>query len=131
MYRRKPLNPKGGTMSRNLSAVLFAALSIAAPSFGQEAGVAQFGSSPPPSCQNCLSAPPDTIYLDATGGKVMHPLPNGQRNFASASEFATFLQQNLNATPLYDSAGNVVGASGKLLQFGNTYYVDANNAVQP
>ncbi len=117
-------------MHRNVC-FLAAVLAAAAPSFGQEAGQAQFGQPPSPPCSACLSAPPNTIYLDASGGKLMHPLPSSQRDFASASEFATFLQQNLNATPIYDSNGNVVGASGGLLQIGRTYYVDANNNVQP
>src|SRR6266446_7088872 len=117
-------------MHRNVC-ILAAVLGAAAPSFGQQAGQAQFGNAPSPPCSNCLSAPPNTIYLDASGGKLMHPLPSSQRDFASASEFATFLQQNLNATPIYDSNGNVVGASGALLQIGRTYYVDANNNVQP
>lgn len=117
-------------MHRNVC-ILAAVLAAAAPSFGQEAGQAQFGNPPSPPCSNCLSAPSNTIYLDASGGKLMHPLPSSQRNFASASEFATFLQQNLNATPIYDSNGNIVGASGGLLQIGSTYYVDANNTVRP
>jgi hypothetical protein len=117
-------------MQRNVC-ILAAVLAAAAPSFGQNAGQAQFGNPPSPPCSNCLSAPSNTIYLDASGGKLMHPLPSSQRSFASASEFATFLQQNLNATPIYDSNGNVVGASGGLLQIGRTYYVDANNVVRP
>jgi hypothetical protein len=33
---------------------------------------------------------------------------------------------------VYDSNGNVVGASGKLLKIGNTYYVDpSNNTIKP
>src|SRR5258708_24188159 len=103
-------------MPRKLYSVLAAVLAIAAPSFGQEAGTAQFAQPPTSPCSTCLSVPPNTIYLDASGGNLMHPLPSSQRAFANASEFATFLQNNLNATPVYDSSGNVVGASVGLLQ---------------
>jgi len=54
--------------------ILAAVLAAAAPSFGQDAGQAQFGQPPSPPCSACLSAPPNTIYLDASGGKLMHPL---------------------------------------------------------
>ncbi len=91
-------------MPRKLYSVLAAVLAIAAPSFGQEAGTAQFAQPPTSPCSTCLSAPPNTIFLDASGGKLMHPLPSSQRAFANASEFATFIQNNLNATPVYDSA---------------------------
>lgn len=112
-------------------AVLAAALAAATPSFAQTAGISQLGPPPAPSCSNCLAAPAHTVFLDASGGKVMFPLPSGQRNFASVSEFATFIQQNLYGVPLWDGAGNVVGVSGNLLQIGRTYYLDANNAIQP
>jgi len=78
-----------------------------------------------------ISSPDNFISLDASGGKLMQPLPSSQRNFATVADFVAFLQQNLNATPIYDDSGNVVGASGGLMQIGRTYYVDANYQVQP
>jgi len=118
-------------MSRKFFGVLAASLTATAPSFGQTtAGTAQFTQPTSTPCTGCLSAPPDTIFLDASGGNVVHPLPSSQRNFASASEFATFLQQNLNATPIFDGAGNVIAATVNLVRIGDTYYVDSNNTVQ-
>src|ERR1700674_5564224 len=102
-------------MNRLACTLLAAVFAAAAPSFAQYAGSAQFTQPPSSPCSTCLSGPPHTIYLNASGGNVMHPLPSSQRAFASASEFANFLQQNLNATPIYDNGGNVVGASGGLL----------------
>jgi hypothetical protein len=110
--------------------VLFAALVAATPSVAQYAGTAQFSQPPSSPCSTCLSTASNTIYLDASGGNVWHPLPSGQRAFTSASDLASFLQGNLNATPIYDSNGNVIGASGGLVQIGKTYYLDGNNAVQ-
>src|SRR6266568_3460566 len=114
-------------MRRYLCSVFAAGLAATAPSFGQTtAGTAQFTQPPAPSCTGCLAAPSGTILLDASGGNVMHPLPSSQRDFASPAEFATFLQQNLNATPMYDSAGNVVGVIVSLLRIGDTYYPDTS-----
>ena len=120
-------------MRRYLCSVFAAGLAAAAPSFGQTtAGTAQFAQPPAPTCTGCLAAPSGTILLDASGGNVMHPLPSSQRNFASPADFAFFLQQNLNGTPTYDSAGNVVGVSTRLLQIGNTYYIDTStNTIKP
>ena len=106
-------------------------LGAAAPSFAQEAGTAQFAQPTSSSCPNCLSMPSPTIVLDASAGNIMQPLPDGQRSFASSADLATFLQQNLNAIPVYDGAGNVIGAYGNVLKIGTTYYLDANNNVQP
>jgi len=114
-------------------AVLTAMLAAAAPSFAQPAGaVSQFVTPSTPLCSTCLAGAPNDIFLDATGGKVMFPLPSSPRSFATVADFATFLQQNLNATPLYDSgSGKIIGVSGGLLQAGHSYYLDVNNAVQP
>jgi len=75
--------------------------------------------------------PSPTIVLDASAGNIMQPLPDGQRSFASSADLATFLQENLNAIPVYDGAGNVIGTYANVLKIGTTYYLDANNNVQP
>jgi len=121
-------------MRRYLCSVFTAGIAAAATSsFAQTvAGEAQFTQTPPPSCTNCLAAPSGTIFLNASAGNVVHPLPSSQRNFASPADFAAFLQQNLNGTPIYDSAGNVVGVTTKLFQIGKTYYADpSTNTVKP
>jgi hypothetical protein len=119
-------------MHRIPYAVLAALVAATAPSFAQTAaGTATFGQPSTTSCPNCLSAPSNTIVLDASAGKLMQPLPSGQRNFASASEFATFLQTSLSAIPVYDGAGNVIGASGNILRIGRTYYLDSTNTIRP
>src|SRR5216684_1602309 len=110
--------------------VLAASLAATAPSFGQTAsGTAQLTQSPPPACTNCLAISSDTIYLDASGGKLMFPLPSSQRNFASMADFVTFINQDLHATPLYDSAGNVNGLTGGLVEIGQTYYFDPSTNI--
>src|SRR6266851_1750993 len=114
-------------MRRYLCRFLAAGLAATAPSFAQTpAGVAAF-EQPAPPCPTCLSVPADVIYLNASGGRVAFPLPSSQRNFASQAEFATFLQQNLNAKPIYHTNGMIIGVSGGIYQIGQTYYVDALN----
>jgi hypothetical protein len=112
--------------------VLTAILAAATPSFAQPAGTAAFEQPPPPPpCSGCLYAPPDTIYLNASGGRVAFPVPSSQRIFASQAEFATFIQQNLNATPIYHTNGMIIGMTGGVHQIGETYYVDSTNNVRP
>ena len=69
--------------------------------------------------------------LNATNGAVLFPLPSSQRNFASTADLANFLTQNFNAHLLYDSTGTqLVGARGRIVKYGRSYYLDQYNAVQ-
>jgi hypothetical protein len=104
--------------------------SIQQSSLGARASGNEARSQHRPISRQFPAATSSTIFLNASGGNIRQPLPSSQRNFASAGDFASFLLQNLNATPIYDGAGNVVGATVSLLQSGETYYVDANNALQ-
>ena len=75
--------------------------------------------------------PPDsTAVIDASGGNVMFPLPTSPMSFASDADLGAYLQQQLSAVIIYDANGSVVGAEGKLIQIGHTFYLDGQNAVQ-
>ena len=83
-------------------------------------------------CPTCLTTvPPYTSVLNATNGAVVFPLPSSQRNFASTADLANFLTQNFNAHLIYDSTGTqLVGARGRIIKYGRSYYLDQNNVVQ-
>ena len=83
-------------------------------------------------CPTCLTTvPPYTSVLNATNGAVFFPLPSSQRNFSSAADLANFLTQNFNAHLIYDSTGTqLVGARGRIVKYGRSYYLNSNNVVQ-
>lgn len=106
-----------------------ACLTTAGSAFAQDAGVSAF--STPRTPGNAASVPTYTIVLDASAGMTAFPMPGNPRSFASHDELARFLATDLNAQPIYDAAGRVIGAEGYLVEIGDSYYLDAANNVQP
>jgi hypothetical protein len=58
------------------------------------------------------------VLIDATEGKTMFPLEENARAFADQKEFLAFVEQSLNARPVYDELGELVGVEGESLELG-------------
>ncbi|MFZ5892404.1 MAG: hypothetical protein ACOY0T_15195 [Myxococcota bacterium] len=70
------------------------------------------------------------LQLDATEGKVMLPVPQKARTFATQKEFVAFAKEQLGAVEVFDKEGNLTGLQGTVEQFGVPVMLDdANKSV--
>jgi len=66
------------------------------------------------------------LMVDASEGKVLLPVPQKARTFASRKEFIAFAKKNLGAKEVFDKAGNVAGLEGTVEQYGTPVTLDEN-----
>jgi len=91
-------------------------------------------------CSGALALPPEGAYtigfsttsdgslLIAPSGTKRFPMAGYRRSFASAAQFAQFLINDLNGTPVYNTAGALVAVQGSVVTQGRSFYYDRSGA---
>jgi hypothetical protein len=74
---------------------------------------------------------PGELTVDASKGRVVFPAPAAPLSFKSWTTFAAFAMKHLNAKPIKNKLGGLVGVEGRLTFVGTPYIVSPKGSFIP